>query len=247
MAVFPALHVAKGGKQEMLAVPLQQTFTVLDKYGQSMDPGHKEAIETIIVCSTQQIKDAGYAWTNANPIKDNGCFNEDATSADLVRFLLVWVEEGIAHPRTYLESVSWLGDYFTMASVYDEGFHVRWGWPEYGASTTILPQYKDNEPSRQQQVGKALYVSASKTPIIGAMMTEVTYTVWIPLLAVGLCVVLKRFGNLLYASPMLISIGTVLVTPRHNSRYSWVMLFCSVLLLVVPFITDRAKTAESEE
>lgn len=245
MVAFPALHIAKGGKQEMLAVPLQQTFTVLDKYGSTMNPSHKDAINKIIVCSAQQIKEYGYAWTNANPIKDYGCFNKDATSADLGRFLLVWVEEGIAHPRTYLESVSWLGDYFKMGSVYDEGFHVRWGWPEYGASTTILPQYADNEMSAQQKIGKVLYTSASKTPIVGLAMTEVTYTVWIPLLSIGLCIVLRRLRNLIYTSPMLISLCTVLVTPRHNSRYSWVMLFCSVLLLIVPFIMQQTKKTDT--
>lgn len=234
---FSALDIAKGGKQEMLAIPLQQTFSVLYKYGDSMNPRHKHVIESIIVCEPQQIIDTGYDWTNANPVKDRGCYNKDATTKDLIAFMMVWMQEGLAHPRTYIESVSWLGDYFKFGPVYDEGFYVRVGWEEYGTDKLILPEYASNaELPRGQKLAKTIYTAVSKTPVLGLLMSEATYTVCVPLLCIGLCVVLRRWENLIYASPMLISICTLLVTPRHNTRYSYTLLFCSILLLAIPFI-----------
>ncbi|PJM78635.1 hypothetical protein CUU80_08590 [Bifidobacterium scaligerum] len=245
---FSALHIAKGGRQEMLAIPLQQSFTVLNKYGDSMDAQHKKAIETIIVCDPQQIIDAGYDWTNANPVKDRDCFNKDATSKELADFMVVWVKEGLAHPVDYLNSVSWLGDYFKLGPVYDEGFYVRRGWEEFGTAQTILPEYVDGaEPNQGQGIAKSLYTAASKTPVLGLLMSEATYTVCIPLLSIGLCVVLRRAKNLIYSSPLLISLATVFVTPRHNARYSYVLLFCSLLWLVVPIITTDTTEQCSDE
>jgi hypothetical protein len=67
-------------------------------------------------------------------------------------------------------------------------------------------------------------------------MTETTYVLWIPVISLGLCIVLKRWANLLISVPFLLSIGTLLVSPMAQLRYSWSLLFGAVILISLPFM-----------
>ena len=243
--VYPALHIAPGGVQEMLAIPLQQSAMTLVKYGDKMSVQDREAIEAVFTCPTEDLSNLlnmatedGREVVNADGIKDR-CFDRTATKGELVRYLLVWLKQAFQHPKTYLNAVAWLRNPFLIGSVYDEGWYVRGGWPEKGGNM-ILPQYDEGERSKPQYYGSTFYTLASQMPGVSFLMTEGLYVSWVPLMTIALCCLTRRYRNLTYMIPWLLSIGTLLMLPAPQTRYTWTLLFGTALIVAIPAIRDDA-------
>lgn len=231
---LPALRVAPTGSQETLAIPLQQTVHVLLAKGDSLSEEDRAAITAMFSCSTDQLAER-YTAGGSDPVKD--CFNRNATSAQKRTFLLTWGKLGVPPPLhgSYLNAVQWWRDSFTMGTVYDEQFQVWWGWEDKGGDM-IFPEYQTHERSVPQKYGAALYQALSKLPVLGLFMSEATYVVWFPVLAVALCFLRGRKWNLMVLVPFALTIATLFVDPAHQSRYTWTLLFCSMLIAAAPFM-----------
>lgn len=230
--VFPALHVAPGGKQEMLSVTLQQSAYNIIHNGDQMSEADHKAVTDVFSCSVDELR-GKLILRNGDPVKD--CYNRDATSEQVSTYLKVWVKEGFEHPVTYLKAVPFLTGPFKMGTTYDEGFFVHWGWEDKGGDD-ILSRWGVYQLSRPQKVAAPLYVAASKAPGLSLLMSENLYVVWIPVLAIALCAIRRRWRNLLYASPVFFSIAGLLVQMSHSSRYTWSVAFAAMICIALPFV-----------
>ncbi len=238
---YPALHIYPGGKQEMMAVQLQQGAAVLLRQGNELSDHDRKALEAVYSCSTDELKQR-FTTKTSDDAKD--CFNAEATNSQIVQFLVTWAKEGITHPATYLESAPFYYMPFLIDSYYDEGFFVRWGWADKGG-TMILPEYTDRETTEAQDYAQQIYYADAGTPIIGLLMTEGFYALWIPLLSIMICIVLRRYRNLLYLVPTIITMGTMIIMPMHQFRYSWPIAFCALLVGAAPFISITKLSAHT--
>ncbi|EFA22926.1 DUF6020 family protein [Bifidobacterium gallicum] len=235
---YPTLHIYPGGPQERIAVPLQQSAGILLRHGDTIDAQDKAVLETIFgACTVDQLKER-FTTETADGAKD--CYNRDATSEQYRDFMLTWAKLAAQHPATAFEATPSLFQAFLMSPYYDEGFSVRWGWEDQGG-TMILPQYRDHEASPGQLRARQLYMIDAGLPVVGVLMTEGLYSLWLPVLALVLCLALRRYRNLLYLAPFLIMMGTMLLSPMHQFRYTWPMAFCAVLVMAIAFI--KAQTA----
>ena len=234
---FSALRVAPAGKQEELAIPLQQTANLLLLHESDISAADRSTIDRVFSCNTPQVR-AMYSSEIGDPIKDH-CFNRGATNSDIARFLVVWMKQGLIHPRTYIDATAWLRDPFTMGAIYDEGFYVHWGWSEKGG-LDILSQYKVGQRSQPQRYGATLYYMLAKLPIFGLLMSENIYVLWIPLIGVALCVLRRRTWNLLYAVPLLLSVLTLPVSPGYQTRYSWSLAYGFFVFVMLAWIPDNS-------
>lgn len=244
--VYPRLHVAPGGIQEMIALPLQQGVAVLIRHGNEITEHEREIITAVFSCPMDEIEER-FTTNTADPVKD--CYDRKATSKDLIAFMKVWAVQGLHHPKTYLDSTIWTLKPFVIDGAYDEGFFVRWGWPEKGGNM-ILPEYKEYEKSVPQQVGLSVYTILEDAPLIGLLMREGVYTLWLPLLAVLSCLAQRRYRNLLILTPAILTMCTMAVQPMHQFRYSWPLAFGMALIIAAPFIgetmTKRPETQPIE-
>lgn len=233
--VFPVLHVAPSGVQEVIVVPLQQSAGMLIEHGDEINNAARKQMLAVYSCSVGQMK-SNISLESADSIKDN-CFNRKSSKTDLINFLKSWAQQALRYPMTCWRYTSWLLYPFYMNSnrIYDEGFFVHWGWEDRGGNG-ILRQYKSHEKSSNQKIGEKVYTTLERLPIINVLMTETTYVLWIPVISLGLCIVLKRWANLLISVPFLLSIGTLLVSPMAQLRYSWSLLFGAVILISLPFM-----------
>lgn len=229
---FPALHVAPGGKQEMLAVTLQQSAYNIIHNGDTMSEADRKAVTDVFSCSVDELKER-MILRNGDATKD--CFSRDATSAQVSAYLRTWVKQGVEHPVTYLRAVPFLAGPFLMGATYDEGFFVHWGWEDHGGDQ-ILSRWGLKEQSRPQKVAAPLYIAASKAPGLSLLMSENLYVVWIPVFAIALCALRSRWRNLLYASPVLFSIAGLMVQMSHSLRYTWSLAFIAMLVVALPFV-----------
>ncbi|KAB8290098.1 DUF6020 family protein [Bifidobacterium avesanii] len=251
---MPALHVAPGGKQEMIAIPLQQTSAFMVAHPDRFSASDHATFDRVIACSTADL-DNYLTWNpwdgkeigGADAIKDR-CFNRDATSGDILSFLGLWARLSAGDPITALAATPWLRDPFVMGPVYDEGWYVRWGWEEMG-SNMIMPEYKSTwtaaDVSEPQKIGAPLYELFEGLPGVSLLMRENLYTVWVPLFAMACCFVIggRRWRNLVYLTPWLLTIGSLLVLPGHQTRYTWTLTFGVAMIIAVPWIREEAAGA----
>ena len=63
----------------------------------------------------------------------------------------------------------------------------------------------------------------------------------------ALCIVTRRYKLLVYYIPWILSIGTLLLLPAAQSRYSWSLAFGAVLIAAVPLVRERNGAESSAE
>ncbi len=107
--VMPALNVEPGGKQEMLAVPIQQVAHEYVQYTKGED-GYEDAFSSddedmlnhFLTISTDKIP-SEFDYTIVDPIKD-GALGDESLIPD---FLQLWWRLGTEHPLGHIEA--WAG------------------------------------------------------------------------------------------------------------------------------------------
>ena len=241
--VFPVLHVEPAGTQEVIAIPLQQSAGILIEHEGELSADDKHQMMSVFSCSINQMRQ-NISFDSADWIKDN-CYNHKSSKRDLTVFLQAWVKQSSHHAKTCWRYTSWLFQPFYMNShrFYDEGFFVHWGWEDRGGSE-ILSRYKPHEQSNNQKTGKEIYATLEQLPAVGLLMSETTYVLWIPVISLCLCIALRRKMNVLIFIPFLMNLGTLMVSPAAQLRYSWSLLFGDVILIAMPFM--RLKDAQGE-
>lgn len=242
---FPALHIASGGRQETVGVFFQQTMYTAVNHEESLSSNDRAIINAVNTCSTSDLvdifalQDAKREINSDDALKDR-CFNRDASSKDVVNFMALWIKLGVRHPLSYLHAVPWLKDPFTMGAFYDEGWYVRGGWEDMGTDKVILPQYHSDftsaEKSKPQEYGSVIYAFLAHMPGVSFFMSEATYVVWIPVISLMICLWKKKYQNLVFYTPWVLTIMTLLLLPAHQTRYTWTLAFGAIMIIAIPFI-----------
>lgn len=243
--VFPILHVESAGVQEVINIPLQQSAGILIEHEGELSTNDKRQMLSVFSCSIDQMR-RGISLDSADWIKDN-CYNHESSKKDLAVFLKTWVKQSSRHAKTCWRYTSWISQPFYMNAhrFYDEGFFVHWGWEDRGGSE-ILSRYRPLEQSDNQKIGKAIYTTLEQLPVVGLLMSEATYVLWIPVISLCLCIVLKRKTNVLVFIPFLMNMGTLMVSPTAQFRYSWSLLFGAIILIAMPFMQLKASDVREE-
>ena len=100
-AVFPALDVAPGGKQEMLGPMFQQTARYVVEHGDEIDEDQREAIDDVLRYDTLAER---YEPAWADPVKYKYVYN--ATQKAWDAYFAVWAQQGMDDPQVYFEAWS---------------------------------------------------------------------------------------------------------------------------------------------
>jgi hypothetical protein len=106
--LFPALNIVPGGKQEMLAIPFQQTALLVKKH---KDDIPEKDLETIYKVLGKDVSDK-FQWWASDKVK--GYSWDSSKDQYLGDFMKIWIREGLEYPGTYLEAYtglqeSWMG------------------------------------------------------------------------------------------------------------------------------------------
>lgn len=100
--LLPYLNVNPGGKQEVLAVPIQQIAHDVTFNGDEIDSADRKLIDEFLSCDYEDIPSL-YNFEIADGVKGRSLQNEDL----LPEFLLLWLNKTMEHPLGHLEA--WLG------------------------------------------------------------------------------------------------------------------------------------------
>lgn len=121
--MMPLLDVTPGGKQEMLAIPIQQVAheyveysSGSDAYAGAFSADDEQLINGFLMISTDDIPDE-YDYTIVDPIKDGQLRDESL----IPEFMALWARLGLQYPLGHLEA--WIG--------------VEAGWISYTPEITV--------------------------------------------------------------------------------------------------------------
>lgn len=232
MAVLPALDIAPGGPQEALSVPIQQLSKVTTLHKDELSQSDRETINKVV--DTDR---AASHWrdSSADYAKHYG-YKINSSSKDRKQFIKTWIRLFFRYPKDYIAAVPYLVDSFVFGNTYYFSGPVRCGWWEAGGFK-LLKGYPDCKPSyTQEKIGIPLTDALNKIPPFSFLGSEALYTLWLPVIALGLTVANKRYRDLLYLIPSIATWGTLLLLAAHGPRYSLCFLFIFALTIAIPFI-----------
>lgn len=111
--ILPALHIAPGESNEILAVPMQQVANVVHDHKDDLSAAEIDKIQQTYHMDIDQLQGA-YCWYKADPIKGQGL-----SSKDVHALITTWMKQLVKHPGDMIAgwgglSVAWFS--FNVAS-----------------------------------------------------------------------------------------------------------------------------------
>lgn len=239
MLIFPMLRVAPGGTQESLGLPMQQIAkTLLDHEKEITDS------DIATISKVMNIEKAKKSWkpSTEDPVKQS--FKKEATKKEIVQFLVTWTKLAFHYPGSYLNAVSFLRNSFLLGPTYYTNGNLKCGWGPSGGYA-VLPEIADCSQSWNQSVlSNKLVAFLNSSPFFSFIGMEGLYVSWIPLLVFAVCILKRKYSNLLFMLPFLFMAFIQLLLPAHQVRYSFGFLFPVILLLAIPFLEKREVSAK---
>lgn len=230
--IFPLLDVAPGGKQEMLAVPFQQTARLVKDHKDDLSASELNAIDRVLNIDTLADR---YDPFNADPVKF--LWNKNCSQKDLKAFFSVWAIEGLKHPITYLKA--W---FIPIAGYFSPSAPIGY-YPDYSSDMAATFRNKIYHPKGLKNVkGKAteIYSSLSENYICGIFFQTSLYAFYLPAIA---CLILlfKDKKEWLVLLPILICQAILLITPVMNARYALQLIQLAPILFTLSIFTSAQK------
>lgn len=111
--ILPALHIAPGESNEILAVPMQQVANVVHDHKDDLSAAEIDKIQQTYHMDIDQLQGA-YCWYKADPIK-----GQELSSKDVHALITTWMKQLVKHPCDMIAgwgglSVAWFS--FNVAS-----------------------------------------------------------------------------------------------------------------------------------
>lgn len=95
LVLFPACHIIPGGKQEMIAIPLQQSALLLREHGDELSKAEKDVLTGILEPDAAD----NYEWWAVDKAK--GTHWTEQRARLLHPFLRIWAKNAVKYPETY--------------------------------------------------------------------------------------------------------------------------------------------------
>lgn len=235
--ILPAAEVIPGGKQEVVAVAIQQIAHDVKYNEDSLDDDDKKLIAGFLPIAYEDISD-NYDWQIVDPIKQRSLRNE----ALLSDFLQLWAKQSISNPAGHLEA--WVG--------------LISGWLSFRTDSDCTPNYMvvcsysgwhdegienvtdwNDQLTRGGKAAETFYKTIQSAPLINVLFLRSTWATIIPFFMLfylmGQCKGHRSKGLVLLA-PILLSMLTLAITPvsimgGEPTRYIFAMVCTAPFLL----------------
>lgn len=251
--VMPALNVEPGGKQEMLAVPIQQVAHEYVLYTEG-EEGYEDAfseededlLNNFLTISTDEIP-SEYDYSIVDPIKDGALGDESL----IPEFLQLWWRLGTEHPLGHLEA--WAG--------------MEAGWISYSSDITVkvasgtianndfVSQYVTwPDSGEKNDFVTSLFNFVNTIPGIDILYAQSLWATVLPVFCMFVLFRAKgrdrwgRWNTLLAISPYLMTMVTLFVCPVSTgvevARYILPMVCMAPLCLAYVISTSRTRLVD---
>lgn len=231
--VFPALDVIPGGKQETLGVFFQQTARYVNQYGDEVTEEEKEVIGAVLDYD-KVVTD--YDPSVTDPIKST--YHAEATS-DLAAYFKVWFQQGLKHPRTYIDATL-----CTVAGFFSPGMGNTMYWTNYGEqldAVAYIPMFEGLRNDIWYYVD--WFSNESFLNLFGKIAF---FSWWIPLFSATYILKNNR-KKLFWLWPIIILTLFLFITPIVFTRYALPQIYVAPLLLAIALYSSKKDLNELNE
>ena len=231
--VYTPFNISSGNPAEAIAVPLQQVTKAVKDHPSEISQSDRQAITAVM-----NLDKAELDFTPQTAVAIKPSFKRNHVSKkQLVRFMMTWIKLGIRYPCSYISAVPYIWDAFVPGRVMVDGLYpIREGWKDL-TQNVVLPSVPDHAYSWQQEhLGSLVYTGIRTIPPWNIIDDVSFYVLDIPLLALDICFIRKRYKNLFYLVPTALNIGIQCVIQTAEPRLSLGLLALFPLAVVTAWI-----------
>ncbi len=228
LALTYGLSATRINGKESLSIPFQQTARYVREYYDEVTPKEWEVMEGVFI--QPESLGALYDPNISDPIKRQ--YSDEASNADVIRYLTVWAKMFFKHPGVYFEAF----------------FNHIYGWFDVGAVNDIRYTAENNlfYPPRWGDYEDKVsdwYSAMFRNPILGLLDVVGVYVWWMFLLVYHLAKNKKGFKWTIFMIPLLLSLLVCMASPcfYQHPRYAFPITF------TMPFLTGALITAEKNK
>lgn len=228
--IFPLLRIMPGGKQEMLAIPFQQTARYILECKDEISPEEQEAIGRVLDYDALQ-----NSWYPYNADGPKALYKHDATSDDLRAYLLTWARQGIRHPGVYLRAVPYQLGFYSVGSLVSYGpVFTKWGGAAQYGGKDVLGAYGEQVPTAANRIADFAYRGVvGHAPMLPLLNDFCILVYWLPLLAfywTDKSRAAERTRLLIELAPLVLGAATLVLSPIFHMRYGYQNIFFSLVV-----------------
>lgn len=234
--ILPALHIAPGESNEILAVPMQQVANVVHAHKDDLGVAEIGKIQQTYHMDIDQLQDA-YCWYKADPIK-----GQELSSEDVHALITTWIKQLIKHPGDMIAgwgglSVAWFS--FNVASGEEQDLSMMLPINNSKHHYQNIEQYipwTDNTKAGNA-IGRFYADTLSATPIFNIIWQKAFWATILPFAIMFLILRSKKnkLNLLMLNLPMFITMLVLFAGPisthTEATRYVLPMLYIIPLFL----------------
>lgn len=234
--ILPALHIAPGESNEILAVPMQQVANVVHNHKDDLSVAEIDEIQQIYHMDIGQLQDA-YCWYKADPIK-----GQELSSKDEHALITTWTKQLVKHPGDMIAgwgglSVAWFS--FNVASGEEQDLSMMRPINNSKHHYQNIEQYMpwtDNTKAGNA-IGQFYADTLSATPILNIIWQKAFWATILPFAIMFLILRSKKnkLNLLMLNLPMFITMLVLFAGPisthTEATRYVLPMLYIIPLFL----------------
>ena len=245
--VLPALNVEPGGKQESLAVPIQQVAHDVKYYPEDFSEADKQLLNDFLWIDFDDIP-SEFDYEIVDPIKD-GSLRDDSL---IPQFMALWARLALAHPLGTLEG--WMGMEAGWFS-FDPSLVVKVASGEVANSDFLDAYVSWPDAGTGNSIATDAFNLPKSIPLVSVLYNQALWATILPALCLYAVaktktgVRLGRWCALLMLSPYLMTVVTLMVCPVSTdveaARYLIAMVSVGMLFTVLALLmAKQALTAE---
>ena len=234
--ILPALHIAPGESNEILAVPMQQVANVVHDHKDDLSAAEIDKIQQTYHMDIDQLQGA-YCWYKADPIK-----GQELSSKDVHALITTWMKQLVKHPGDMIAgwgglSVAWFS--FTVASGEERDLSMMLPINNSKHHYQNIEQYipwTDNTKAGNA-IGRFYADTLSATPIFNIIWQKAFWATILPCVIMFLILRFKKnkLNLLMLNLPMFITMLVLFAGPistlTEATRYVLPMLYIIPLFL----------------
>ena len=245
--ILPALHIAPGESNEILAVPMQQVANVVHNHKDDLSVAEIDEIQQIYHMDIGQLQDA-YCWYKADPIK-----GQELSSKDEHALITTWTKQLVKHPGDMIAgwgglSVAWFS--FNVASGEEQDLSMMRPINNSKHHYQNIEQYMpwtDNTKAGNA-IGQFYADTLSATPILNIIWQKAFWATILPFAIMFLILRSKKnkLNLLILNLPMFITMLVLFAGPisTHTEATRYVL----PMLYIIPlFLSLTLKHLQPEE
>lgn len=234
--ILPALHIAPGESNEILAVPMQQVANVVHDHKDDLSAAEIDKIQQTYHMDIDQLQGA-YCWYKADPIK-----GQELSSKDVHALITTWMKQLVKHPGDMIAgwgglSVAWFS--FNVASGEERDLSMMLPINNSKHHYQNIEQYipwTDNTKAGNA-IGRFYADTLSATPILNIIWQKAFWATILPCAIMFLILRSKKnkLNLLMLNLPMFITMLVLFAGPisthTEATRYVLPMLYIIPLFL----------------